>query len=122
MYFDVPKVVQSPGCDHGLDEASRNGQDIKIDILDDYIWTPERFRESLGIYRSSGRLPEPPGKYMGLIRPKWKGGRRSKGGGAPPKPNPNWEGGRPPPLSFFPPLSSFPLLLLIGKGGQTYLE
>ena len=69
MYFDVPKVVWSPGCDHGHDEESRNGRDIRIDILDGYIWTPERFRESLGIYRSSGRLPEPPGKYMGLIGP-----------------------------------------------------
>ena len=37
-------------------------------------------------------------------------------GGAPPKPNPNWEGDRPP-LSFLPPSSSFPLLLLIGKRG-----
>ena len=25
MCFDVPKVVWSPGCDHGLDEESRNG-------------------------------------------------------------------------------------------------
>ena len=32
--FDVPKVVRSPGCDHGHDEESRNGRDIKIDILD----------------------------------------------------------------------------------------
>ena len=40
--------------------------------------------------------------------------------GRPPKPNPSWEGGRPP-LSFFPPLSSFPLLLLIGKGGPNLL-
>ena len=44
MCFDVPKIVRSPGCDHGHDEESRNGRDIKIDILDGYIWTPERFR------------------------------------------------------------------------------
>ena len=44
MCFDVPKVVRSPGCDHGLEEESRNGRDIKIDILDDYIRTSERFR------------------------------------------------------------------------------
>ena len=37
MCFDAPKIVQSPGCDHGHDEVSRNGQDVKIDILDDYI-------------------------------------------------------------------------------------
>ena len=42
--FDVPKFVQSPGCDHGHDEESRNGRDIKIDIFDDYIRTSERFR------------------------------------------------------------------------------
>ena len=35
MCFDVPKVVRSPGYDDGHDEESRNGRDIKIDILDD---------------------------------------------------------------------------------------
>ena len=44
MGFDVPKIVWSPGCDHGHDEESRNGRDIKIDILDGYIRTPEVFR------------------------------------------------------------------------------
>ena len=33
MCFDVPKVVRSPGCDHGHDEEYRNGRDINIDIL-----------------------------------------------------------------------------------------
>ena len=65
MCFDFPKVVWSPGCDHRHDEESGNGRDINIDILDDYVWTSERFRESSGIYRSTGGLPEPPGKYMG---------------------------------------------------------
>ena len=37
MLFDVPKVVRSPGCDHGHDEESQNGQDIKIDILEGYV-------------------------------------------------------------------------------------
>ena len=46
--FDVPKVVRSPGCDQGHDEESRNGRDIKIDILDDYIQTPEVFKRSFG--------------------------------------------------------------------------
>ena len=44
LCFDVPKVVQSPGYDHGHDKESRNGRDIKIDILDGYIRTPEVFR------------------------------------------------------------------------------
>ena len=69
MCFDVPKVVWSPGYDHGHDEESRNGRDIKIDILNNYVWTSEWFRVSLGIYRSTGRLPDPPGKYMDLIGP-----------------------------------------------------
>ena len=41
LCFDVPKVVRSPGYDHGHDEESRNGRDIKIDILEAYIWTTE---------------------------------------------------------------------------------
>ena len=45
MCFDVPKVVHSPGFDHGNYE-SRNGRYIKIDILDGYIRTPEVFRGS----------------------------------------------------------------------------
>ena len=44
MIFDVPKLVRSAGCDHGHNEESRNGRDIKIDILDGYIRTPEVFR------------------------------------------------------------------------------
>ena len=52
MCFDVPKVVRSPGCDHGHDEESLNGRDIKIDI-----------------YRSAGRVIGTTGEVMGLIRP-----------------------------------------------------
>ena len=65
MCFDVPKVVRSPGYDHGHDEESRNGRDIKIDILDDYIRTPEVFRvisEKTGVPEG---LPEPPGESIG---------------------------------------------------------
>ena len=68
MCFDVSKIVWSPGCDHGHDEESRNGRDIKIYILDDYIQTPEVFRGSSDIYRSTRRLSEPPG---GSNRPTW---------------------------------------------------
>ena len=60
MHFDVPKVVQSPGCDHRHDEESQNGRDIKIDILEAYVWISEVFRVKSGFYRSTGRLPEPP--------------------------------------------------------------
>ena len=65
MCFDVPKLVRSPGCDHGHDEESLNGRDIKIDILDGYIRTPEVFRV---ISEKTGE-PEgyrnPPGEVMG---------------------------------------------------------
>ena len=54
MCFDVSKIVKSPRCDHGHDEESQNGRDIKIDILDDYIRTPDEFRGSLDNYRSTG--------------------------------------------------------------------
>ena len=60
MYFDVPKIVRSPGYDHGHDEESRNGRDIKIDKLDGYIRTPEVFRVISEKNRSAGGLPEPP--------------------------------------------------------------
>ena len=60
MHFDVPKFVRSPGCDHGHDEESLNGRDIKNDILDDVIRTPDEFRGSLDKYRRAGGLPEPP--------------------------------------------------------------
>ena len=64
--FDVPKFVRSPGCDHGHDEESRNGRDIKIDILDGYIPTPEVFRMILKKIGVSEGLPEPPGEVLGL--------------------------------------------------------
>ena len=39
LSIDVPKVVRSPGYDHKHDEESQNGRDLKIDILEAYIWT-----------------------------------------------------------------------------------
>ena len=66
MYLDVPKVVRSPGYDHGHDEESQNGRDVKIDILDDYIQTSERFRVIrvfIGVPESYGNSP---GEVLGL--------------------------------------------------------
>ena len=68
MCFDVQKIVRSPGCDHGHDEESRNGRDIKIDILDDYIRTPDEFRGSPDNYRSVGGVIGTPGGTNG---PTW---------------------------------------------------
>src|SRR3954466_5503982 len=67
MCFDEPKVVRSPGCDRRHDEESRNGRDIKIDILEGYVWTSEWFRVSSGIYRSTGGYWNPPGSYWALM-------------------------------------------------------
>ena len=122
MSFDVPKIFQSPEFDHGHDEESRNGRDIKIDILGDYIRTPEVFRvisEKTGVPEG---LPEPPGEVLVLTGPE---GRERAAGQAPPLP---WgvrigqgEGGAAPlslslSLSFLPP-SSF--LVGLGMGSPT---
>ena len=84
MYFDVPKVVRSPGCDHGHDEESQNGQDIKIDILEGYIRTSERFlviRVFFGVPESYGNSS---GEVMGLNGPYGKGEKGLKGWPRPP--------------------------------------
>ena len=67
MCFDVPKVVQSPGYDHGHDKESQNGRYIKIDILDDYVWTSEGFRASSDKYRSTGELRDSMGSIWALL-------------------------------------------------------
>src|SRR3954462_6243336 len=95
----------SAGCDHGRDEESRNGRDVKIYILEAYVWTSEWFRVKTGIYRSTGRLPEPPGSLMGLMGLSGKGGRAGQGGRAPlpPFPSPSRtrrRGGAPLSLSL----------------------
>ena len=97
MYFDVPKVVRTPGYDHRHDEESRNGREVKVDILEAYIWTSEWFQVVRAFFRSTGRLPDPPWALLGLSG---KEGKGAKEGARPPKPNPNWEGGGPP---FLPP-------------------
>ena len=79
MSFDVPKFVQSPGCDHGHDEESRNGLDVKIDILEGYIRTSERFRVIrvyFGVPESYGNSS---GEVVGLNGPYRKGERGLKG-------------------------------------------
>ena len=66
--FDVPKLVRSPGCDHGHDEESRNGQDIKIDIYWTTIFGHRKGSEWFGYfseYRGVTGIREK--RYMGLI-------------------------------------------------------
>ena len=67
MCFDVPKVFRSPACDHGHDEESRNGRDIKIDILEAYVWISEVFRVISEKTRVSKGYRNPPGEIMGLM-------------------------------------------------------
>ena len=118
MHFDVPKLVWSAGCDHGHDEESRSGRDIKIDILEGYVWTPERFQIGSGIFWSTGGLRKAPGELMGLNGPWWeRGGGGQVGGVCPRSPVRIGKGLGPP---FLLSLSLFLLLLLqLGKG-ETY--
>ena len=67
--FDVPKVVWSPKYDHRHDEESRNGRDIKIAILEAYIWTSEEFRVKSRFYRSAAGVTGTPRGLMGLVGP-----------------------------------------------------
>ena len=107
MCFDVPKVVRCPGYDHGHDEESLNGRDIKIDILDDYIRSSERFRVIrvfFGVPESYGNSP---GSIWALLGHTGIEERGQKEGGAHP---PLWseldKGCGPlflPPLPLFPP-------------------
>src|SRR4051812_12398168 len=102
MCFDVPKVVRSPGCDLEHDEESRNGRDMKINILDNYIRTPEWFRGLSDIYRSTGGLPEPPGGYWASWAQVVEEERRPRGRCAPlpsPQSELDKEGVAPPFLS-----------------------
>ena len=83
MCFWWPDFFQSPGWDHGRNEESRNVRDIKIDILEAYVWISQVFRVKSGFFRSTGRLPEPPGNLMGLIGPRWKRGEEARAGPRP---------------------------------------
>ena len=65
MSFDVPKLVRSLGCDHGHNEESRNGRDIKIDILDGYIRTPKVFRVISEKTGEPEGYRDPPGRSNG---------------------------------------------------------
>ena len=48
-----------------MTRSLENGRDIKIDILDHVIRTPEVFRMVSGKIGVPEGLPEPPGKLMG---------------------------------------------------------
>ena len=108
--FDVPKVVRSPVWDRGHDEESRNGRDVKINILDDYIRTSESFR----VIQVFSGVPESYGNSPGSI---WAllgfRGMRKERLRAPPRPSPNWTRGRGCAPSFLLFSLLFPWLLLL---------
>ena len=124
MHFDVPKVVRSPGYDHGHDEESQNGRDVKIDILDDYIRTSERFRV-IRVFLEYRRVT---GIRRGVYGPYWALGERERRGWAPPQGlvRIGLGGGAAPPPSFpslFPFLVSYSYMegFLVGLGkGESY--
>ena len=116
MHFDVPKVVRSPGCDHGHDEESRNDRYVKIDILDDYIRTSERFRVIrlfFGVPESYGNSP---GSIWVLLGNTGIEERGRKEGGVQPPSGPNWTRGAAP-FSFL--LSPSFLLSYSNKGRRS---
>ena len=128
MCFDVPKVVWSPGCDHGQDEEYRNGRDVKIDILEGYIRTSERFLVIRVFFGVPGSYGNSSGEVLGLIGPYRKGGSRPKGRLGPPM-GPNWtrgRGGAPFPFptpslfpSFFSPTPERKRGILLGLGSPS---
>ena len=91
----------------GHDKESRNGRDVKIDILDDYIRSSERFRVIrvfFGVPESYGNSP---GSIWALLGHTGIEERGRKEGGAQPPSDPNWTRDAAP-LSFllspsFPP-------------------
>src|SRR3954464_5528712 len=89
--------------------------DVKIDILDDYIRTSERFR----VIRV---FSEVPGSYGNTWKKQWAlmglSGKDQEVARAPPKPSPNWTRGlgRGPSLPSFPSSPLSPLdLVRLGK-------
>ena len=81
--FDVPKVVRSPGCDHGHDEESRNGRDIKS-----IYWKPIfGHRNRSGWNRHFTGVPggyrNPPGGYWAYMGLEGEEERRQEGAARP---------------------------------------
>ena len=118
LCFDVPKVGQSPGYDHGHDEESRNDRDVKINILDDYVRTLDWFQKVLDTYRSTGGVTGTP---PGVNGPTWAlREKRRAGQGRPRAPSPlvriGQGRGAAPPFLF--PRSLF--LFQQGKRGESY--
>src|SRR3954469_20025824 len=93
---------------------------MKIDILEAYVWISEVFQVKSGFYRSTGRLPEPPGNLMGLSGPRWKRGEEARAGRAPlplVRIGQGERGGAPLP-SFSSTHSPSEVLIQLGKGGD----
>ena len=104
MCFDVPKGVRSPGFDHEHDEKSQNVRDVKIDILEAYVWNQngfEWFRHFSGIL---GGYRNPLGSIWALLGLSGIEEREGKRGRHAPQAQSELdkEEGRRPPFSFSP--------------------
>ena len=123
LCFDVPKVFRCPGYDHGHDEESQNGRDVKIDILGDYVRTPEWFWKVLDIYWSTGGgYRNPPGGLLGLMGPSGEEeGRPVQAAPPPPLVRIGQGGGAVPPFPSLALSHPPPLLLQLGKEGVLLL-
>ena len=97
---------------------------MKIDILEAYIWISEVFRVKSGFYRSTGKVSGTPRESIGPmgLRGKERGAASMGRAPLPPLVRIGLGGGGAPPFpSPSPP--SFPLLVVLGKGGSnSYLE
>ena len=81
MCFDVPKEFGVPDEIRDMTRSLENGRDVKIDILDDYIRTSERFRVIRVFSGVSGSYGN---SYWALMGHTGKERKASKGGRTPP--------------------------------------
>src|SRR3954471_2875865 len=116
MSFDVTEGVRSPGWDRGHDEESRNGRDVKIDILYDYIRTSERFRVIRVFFGVPESYENSPGSIWALLGHTGIEERGQKEGGLRPPSGPNWTRGAAPFTFFLSP--SFPFSYSNKEGGS----
>ena len=92
----------------GHDEESRNGRDVKIDILDDYIRSSERFRVIQVFFVVPESYGNSPGSIWALLGHTGIEERGQKEGGARPPLVQIGQGVQPPFSSPSPPLSFSP--------------
>ena len=112
MYVDVPKEFGVPDEIGDMTRSLEMVRDVKIDILDDYIRTSEKFRVIRVFLEYRGVTGIHREKYWALLGHTGIEERGRKEGGAHPPSGPNWTRGAAP-FSFL--LSPSFLLSYSGK-------